>query len=1570
MTNDPKQSENRERLKSAVLAIKTLQARLAAAESDVREPIAVIGMGCRFPGGAIDPESYWRLLRDGRNGMCEIPGWRWPVEEFYSDDPNVPGKMYVQRAGFVEGIENFDADFFGISAREALRLDPQQRLLLEVSWEALEDAGIAPGELAGSSTGVFVGITYSDYGEVLHDAGSEYIDTYYLTGSCLNFAPGRIAYYLGLQGPALAIDSACSSSLVAVDAACRSLRTRQCDLALSGGVNAMLSPEAFVTRCKARMLSADGVCRTFDASANGFARGEGAGIIVLKRLADAQADGDRILAVILGSAVNQDGKTSGLTVPNRHAQEAVIRRALDSAGVATTDIQYVEAHGTATPLGDPIEVRALANVFGPGRSMADPVHIGSVKTNIGHLESAAGIAGLLKAILALGHREIPPHLNLRSLTPHVQWDEIPVRVPTSLTPWPAGVTRRVAGVSSFGASGTNSHIVVAEAPAPPASATASVRPLHLLTVSARTDSALRAAVARLASHLEANPELPIADVCHTANTGRTHFPHRASLLCSNTREACEKLRGGFSASLAAGMMVSRAPMRERPQATPDDRPTPPPPDASSSDWAAALADIQARYHVGTPIDWKSLDRGFAARTISLPTYPFERERFWVELDRSATRPGRAAPTAPAKNQHPLLGAPLSSPAIEGSVFEAGLDAQDPAFLQHHKICGRVVMPATAYIEMALAAARPSFGQRPYQIDSLVFQEVLPLAAETRTKVQFVLRPAGSDAFTFEVYSTASPDEHAAWTRHAAGKLTKFATGLASNGTADLAAIRARCSEPVNVTAFYETLREKGIDFGPAFRNLRALFRGKGESLAEVKLADGAGASERPFLFHPALLDACFQAAAGSILSESADGAAGEVLLPVGIESLRLIREVPGVLWTHSTLRRTSDDARTSILDLEILDQRGQIVCNVSGLELKWVNRSAVEPNRRGDAPDWLYEIQWRKIAASEKADSESNEGLHRPGTWLILADAKGLGEALPLKLSSLGHHCILVRPGSSFLRRGNDNFAINPAHPADFMELIEAVGASRLHGVLHLWSLDAASSGEMTPPDLDRAQMLSCGAALHLVQALALSRIDAPPRLHFVTRGTQAVRQSAAPVAAATAGLWGLGRVIAAEHPELHCQRIDLDPENPRIDQDARSLLEVLRYQSAQDEIAVRQGSLWTPRLAPLPLPQAFSEPVSQTSRPPVQLRISNPGMLENLSWVPTERVSPAVDDVEIEVRGAGLNFRDVLCALGMYPGKVERLGGECAGIVARVGPNVRAFQPGDAVMALAPGGLGTYVNVRADFVAPAPRGVNFKDAACIPVVFLTALYGLQSLGRIKSGDRVLIHAAAGGVGLAAVQMAQRAGAEIFATAGSPEKREFLRRIGISHIYDSRSLEFADAIKRDTNGRGVDIVLNSLAGEFIPKSVSVLASGGRFLELGKRGILTREEFAAQRPDCEFYSFDLGDEAYKDPSLAPALFAELRSAFEQGTLHPLPGKEFEMAQTVDAFRYMAQAKQIGKIVITGFASDVGGSACSATFFGPISGPQRRYVPHYRRPSRIGPGGRALACARRRAEPGPD
>ncbi len=533
--------------KLALLAV-ALQSKVDQLERTSSEPIAIIGMGCRVPGGARDPEAFWSLLKNGVDAITEIPRSRWDVDACWSADPDEPGKMYTRYGGFLDDIDQFDPHFFGIAPREAITLDPQHRLLLEVSWEALEHAGQAIDALAGSQTGVFVGISGSNYLQLqTQDGDLAKLETYVGTGSAVSVAAGRLSYVLGLQGPSMSIDTACSSSLVALHVACQSLLDGECRMALAGGVNLILTPEANVVLSKAKMLAPDGRCKTFAASADGYVRSEGCGVVVLKRLADAQSDGDRILAVIRGTAVNQDGRSSGLTAPNVAAQEALIRRALTKAGVAPADVHYVEAHGTGTPLGDPIEVQALASVLGEGRPAGRPVLIGSVKTNLGHLEAAAGVTGLIKVVLALQHEMVPPHLHFDAPNPHIPWKELPVTVAAAATPWTRGSGRRIAGLSSFGFSGTNAHAVVEEAPVSSVAAVArpeTDRPVHVLTLSARTETALEALADRYAANLEESDA--VADVCFTANTGRAHFAHRLAVVGGTPAELQARLADAVS----------------------------------------------------------------------------------------------------------------------------------------------------------------------------------------------------------------------------------------------------------------------------------------------------------------------------------------------------------------------------------------------------------------------------------------------------------------------------------------------------------------------------------------------------------------------------------------------------------------------------------------------------------------------------------------------------------------------------------------------------------------------------------------------------------------------------------------------------------------------------------------------------------------------------------------------------------------------------------------------------------------------------------------------------------------
>jgi acyl transferase domain-containing protein len=555
-------------LKRAFLALEDTRARLAAAEAAAREPIAIIGLGCRVPGGGNDADSFWALMRDGVDAIGPLPADRWDVEGTYDPDPDAPGRIATRAGGFIGDVRGFDPVHFGIARREAQGMDPQQRLLLEVAWEALEHAGQAPDRLEHSSTGVYVGVTGSDYAYLQFETRDRtLLDAHFTSGIAHSIVSGRLSYLLGLQGPALTIDTACSSSLVAVHTACQALRAGDCRMALAGGVNLILSPDLYIALSHSRMLAPDGRCKTFDATADGFARGEGCGVLVLKRLSHAQADGDRVLAVIRASALNQDGPSSGLTAPNGPAQEAVIREALARAGVAPRQVGFIEAHGTGTQLGDPLEVSALGAVFGADRDTDRPLLIGSVKTNIGHLEAAAGVTGLIKLVLSLQQRMIPAHLHFTQPSPHIVWDEWPVRVPTHLMPWEPIDGRRIAGVSSFGFSGTNAHVVVEEAPALPAPqdlaalGAAEAGGTQLFVLSGRDEAALAAMARRYAQAFVAPGGASLADLCFSASQ-RAHLPQRATILARSVAELSERLAALAEGRVLDGVRVARVGRRD------------------------------------------------------------------------------------------------------------------------------------------------------------------------------------------------------------------------------------------------------------------------------------------------------------------------------------------------------------------------------------------------------------------------------------------------------------------------------------------------------------------------------------------------------------------------------------------------------------------------------------------------------------------------------------------------------------------------------------------------------------------------------------------------------------------------------------------------------------------------------------------------------------------------------------------------------------------------------------------------------------------------------------------------
>lgn len=601
-----------------VRALAAAAAKLEAEERRRSEPIAIVGMACRFP-GADSLDEFWTLLRDGRDAIGPFPTDRWDVDAYFDADRDARGRSYTRHGAFLSDVALFDADLFGISPREADSVDPQQRVLLEVSLDALYAAGLTRDAIRESNTGVFVGVTMCDYGYLLMRSLYR-LDSYGVTGNALNATAGRLSYVFGLRGPSMAIDTACSSSLVAIHTACQSLRARDCDAALAAGVNLMLNPDAFVAMAKAGVLSSDGRCRPFDAAAAGIGRGEGCGVLVLKRLSDAERDGDPIAALIRGSAVNQDGPSAGFTVPSGNAQADVIRQALAQARLEPEAVDYIEAHGTGTRLGDPIELGALARVFGPDRSPEQPLMVGAVKGNIAHGESAAGVAGVIKTALSLRHEQIPPVAGFRSPSPHIDWSA-PIRVATALTPWPPSERGRVAGVSGFGVSGTNAHLVIAEPPArPPAPAQDEDRGPHLLLVSGADPQALRDAAARVARWLASRVDVSLRDVCYSAAVSRDHYAHRAAVVARSRREAIAALeavgRGGAHAAVKQGVA----------QSSMSSRPAPVDLDAIVDAHQRALA-LAGLYVDGASTDWRGL---FAERgvRVELPSYPFQRKRHW------------------------------------------------------------------------------------------------------------------------------------------------------------------------------------------------------------------------------------------------------------------------------------------------------------------------------------------------------------------------------------------------------------------------------------------------------------------------------------------------------------------------------------------------------------------------------------------------------------------------------------------------------------------------------------------------------------------------------------------------------------------------------------------------------------------------------------------------------------------------------------------------------------------------------------------------------------------------------
>ncbi|MFK4548182.1 acyl transferase domain-containing protein/NADPH:quinone reductase-like Zn-dependent oxidoreductase [Streptomyces tendae] len=1595
------------------------------------EPIAIVGMACRFPGGIAGPEDLWRVAAEGRCVVGDFPADRgWDLDALFAPGPDGTPAVATRSGGFLPDAAGFDAEFFGISPREAKAMDPQQRQLLETSWEALERAGLAPASLRGTRTGVFVGTFGGDYGSLLgrRDDSRGFV----MTGTTPSVMSGRTAYVLGLEGPALTVDTACSSSLVALHLAAQALRAGECGLALAGGVTIMSTPDNFVEFTRQGGLAADGRCKSFSDAADGTGWSEGVGVLVLERLSAARANGHRVLAVVRGSAVNQDGASNGLTAPNGPSQQRVIRAALANAGLRPADVDAVEAHGTGTRLGDPIEAQALLATYGLERET--PLLLGSLKSNIGHTQAAAGIAGVIKMVQAMQHGMLPRTLHVEQPSSHVDWSAGAVHLLTEAAPWPDTDRPRRAAVSSFGISGTNAHVVLEQVAQPePAPDTNGV--LVPWAVSAPTPEALRAQAERLATASGG-----AADVALSLAGTRTHFAHRLAVtgrdgdtlramlagptdavqgsvvpgklgvlftgqgsqrlgmgrglyerfpafataydevvaaLGTEVRDvmwgedaaeldrtrwtqpalfalevalyrlveswgvkadmvgghsvgeiAAAHVAGVLSLADAATLVLTRAGLmgalpegggmlaveatvgevcpllvkgvsiaavngptsvvvagvaevvaKIRDIFTEQGRRTKPLPvshayhsplmdpmlaefgealekltfqepripfvsaltgriDAPGSgiywvqhvrqpvlftDAVRAMVDAGVRtvlelgpdgtlsalvpdavgdadvraipllrrdrpeedravtaltelYVRGTEVDWAAFLADTGARTVTLPTYAFRHQRFWPDDGETGDVTGAGLEQA----AHPLLGAVVRLADGDGVLLTGRLSATAQPWLADHVVGGRILFPGTGFVELALRAGDEAGCGR---LDELTLAVPLVLPARGSVPVQVAVGAAEDGRRPVKVSSWAD----GTWTLHATGHLAADAAAVHTAFARDQWPPAGAQALPLDDC--YDRLAAMDLDYGPAFRGVRAVWQRDAEVFAEVALPDVVADRAGAFGLHPALLDAAVQVAFLGDLGVP-PGA-----LPFAWEGVTL----PAAGATALRVRLAPNGPGVSVTAADVL---GEPVAAVESLTL----RAAATP-AAAVAYDSLFALDWTPLPEAGAAE------------------------------------------------------------PAAVLEFAPATG------------------------DLAAAAHEAAAGALEAVQERLSGDSEEP--LLFVTHGAVTGDDPA------SAAVWGLVRSAQTENPGRFLL-LDL-PDGGDIPAAYGALLA-----SGEPQGWARDGVVHAARLTRLGADAGLLPPGGGW-----RLDIPKRGSIDDIALVPYPEAERELADrhVRVRVRAAGVNFRDVLNVLGMYPGDPGAPGAEGMGEVVEVGPEVTGLRVGDRVMGMIAGGFGPLAVVDERLLAPVPAAWPDDVAAAVPLVFLTAYHGLVDLAGLRGGERVLVHAGAGGVGMAAIQLARHLGAEVFATA-SEGKWDTLRALGVAddHIASSRTLDFAEAFGGVLGEQRIDVVLNSLAGEFIDASLGLLADGGRFVEMGKTDLRD----PADLPGMRYLPFDL---MVVDPDRIASMLAELGELFEARALTPLPVRSWDVRRACDAFRYMSQARHIGKITLT-------------------------------------------------------